>query len=1015
MQDFRHIQSIAQYILQELAEIDRKCIIGKTPLAENACADPNAQDKLQALLNQTRAEYRQILQEPFTAYVKAINVSDDDQELTYLIRRGYTPFAKSDSGAIYVNYFAPMGRIAEVNVNELAAINLPRGTIELEIIEKNIFKPRRIPSTCKWDGLNNLISLKDGETYSILSLLELLQEYARAPEKKASFDIDELNALERKLQEQLEKRKAIRVGIQKEIVGKIELRDQPVLDSFQGEIFRLPLDSQLILTGAPGTGKTTTLIKRLAQKSDLTYIDNEEKDNYRLTEEDERTFFTRENWYLFTPNDLLKIYLKEALAKDGLPGTNKTVKVWNDLRKPLGRDFGILRIDDEGFFTPVSGKKFICVKSNSELINYFELFYKYCNEKLIANIQKGYEILCLYSSDIDLIDKFKKIVDSFSGQRISEVAAIDAVIKLQEHRPEYTKIGQSVKDSTENIVNALLRAHNDLLEEVRKVTYRDIIDKDEAHEKPLELDDFQANPQPYNYWRFFDIEFKGKDKIKQLSDALREAKILNVNGTCDTVEDLNYLLKRPELYVHIAASDKVRLDLEDRNNLKQLREIYEKTKMEDDLIKLNRIAIEKFYPDESPKSSNWPIVVKEQISRVITWHAERVARMQAISSKSTKNDEVLSIIKQYLPPEKIMQNLGARIIVRQATNRLTSGFSNLLERISSAYQQFRVEQLSREAIPQLLDKRYAAEIKAKKISDNEIDILIYIILKNARMIFGNNRRLLKEETKNNILEKLKNHHYRTQIAVDEATDFTSIQLGCMYHLSHPVFSSVTFSGDLMQRVTELGLSQWEECSVVGKFDIRTINTVYRQNPNLLAIAQHLYREIIGVTPPFTSAYDADQVYPAPLKFRCENDIDMADWISDRILEIYKINNRQLPSIAIFVSDENRIKETYDVLSEILESHSIDLEQCHGGKILGEGSKVRIFSVDFIKGLEFEGVFFVDIDTLSLKAPDLIDKYLYVGLTRAASFLAITLKDDFPKKIDFIENYFKEGDWKYLIG
>lgn len=37
-------------------------------------------------------------------------------------------------------------------------------------------------------------------------------------------------------------------------------------NKFQGEIFRLPIDRQVLLFGPPGSGKTTRLIKRLAQK-----------------------------------------------------------------------------------------------------------------------------------------------------------------------------------------------------------------------------------------------------------------------------------------------------------------------------------------------------------------------------------------------------------------------------------------------------------------------------------------------------------------------------------------------------------------------------------------------------------------------------------------------------------------------------------------------------------------------------------------------------------------------------
>jgi hypothetical protein len=49
----------------------------------------------------------------------------------------------------------------------------------------------------------------------------------------------------------------------------------------------------------------------------------------------------------------------------------------------------------------------------------------------------------------------------------------------------------------------------------------------------------------------------------------------------------------------------------------------------------------------------------------------------------------------------------------------------------------------------------------------------------------------------------------------------------------------------------------------------------------------------------------------------------------------------------------------------------------------------LFDVQHIKGLEFEAVFFVGLDRLAQRYPDLFEKYLYVGATRAAMFLGMT--------------------------
>jgi DNA helicase IV len=70
--------------------------------------------------------------------------------------------------------------------------------------------------------------------------------------------------------------------------------------------------------------------------------------------------------------------------------------------------------------------------------------------------------------------------------------------------------------------------------------------------------------------------------------------------------------------------------------------------------------------------------------------------------------------------------------------------------------------------------------------------------------------------------------------------------------------------------------------------------------------------------------------------------------------------------------------------------------------------VRVFDVQHIKGLEFEAVFFVGADLLAENIPELFDKYLYVGATRAATFFGITCHNTAPKLINNLRSSFQQS-------
>ena len=81
-------------------------------------------------------------------------------------------------------------------------------------------------------------------------------------------------------------------------------------------------------------------------------------------------------------------------------------------------------------------------------------------------------------------------------------------------------------------------------------------------------------------------------------------------------------------------------------------------------------------------------------------------------------------------------------------------------------------------------------------------------------------------------------------------------------------------------------------------------------------------------------------------------------------------------------------------------------------MLGDKNSVRVFPVEFIKGLEFEAVFFHNIDSIekNQKDKDLVVRYLYVGLSRAAFYLGIT-GNSLPKSLSVINSLMNTGNWK----
>jgi len=128
------------------------------------------------------------------------------------------------------------------------------------------------------------------------------------------------------------------------------------------------------------------------------------------------------------------------------------------------------------------------------------------------------------------------------------------------------------------------------------------------------------------------------------------------------------------------------------------------------------------------------------------------------------------------------------------------------------------------------------------------------------------------------------------------------------------------------------------------------------------------------------------------------------WLRNRISEIEKIVDF-LPSIAIFVNSEEEVLTITNSLNEVMMEKNIQVKGYSNGQGIGQDGDIRVFNIKHIKGLEFEAVFFINIDTLAKEKPLLFDKYLYVGVTRATTYLGISCEKLLPNQIEHTRNIF----------
>ena len=395
--------------------------------------------------------------------------------------------------------------------------------------------------------------------------------------------------------------------------------------------------------------------------------------------------------------------------------------------------------------------------------------------------------------------------------------------------------------------------------------------------------------------------------------------------------------------------------------------------------------------------------VKRRYTQAVSVHARARARRRKVSEKGRSGQLLSWLGEQRVPEGDDLKTLGDIAAAQTRLRRFASFDALALRSIAAKYRQFRAQSADK--------KRWyvATPDRSSDISWQELDLLVLLAFRAAGDILDAYRRVPGTELPaSGVLGAIKSL-YKGQILVDEATDFSVLQLASMFELSHPLMRSFFICGDINQRLTDWGIKSYDEIGWISPdIERRTITMSYRHSGQLVRFAKAVAM-VAGSEPDnvvLPERLDIEGVAPVK-KEHLASDSDRAAWLSQRIREIETIVGK-VPTIAVLVNDEAEVAPLAEALNARLEEINLAAVACKDGRVVGNDRDVRVFNIRHIKGLEFEAVFFVGLDETIRSYPDLFAQYLYVGATRAATYLGVSFDGAFPTELSNLESLFVES-------